>query len=408
MATPISFFPRAYDDPELLARLLEQSQQPPQPHNRVLPDPHIPARVAELERQNGRPVPGLSSSASPQQPGLMDRMMNGLFGQQENYGGTLSDGDLKSARQRAVMSIAAGLLAGSGPSSTPRGTGELVGSAILSGQSTHDQAIQSALQMALLKGKMAQKDRGKLVPVLGDGGTVTYRYESDAEGMTPYLKPPSMGAPVAIIDDDGKIRYVAREDAIGKTPYSQPQTQVNVSTDKNLYGTLAEKQAAQYSDLYSQAQIAPERIIRAQRVKEVLNRGAFTGTAANFKLAFGKAARELGYDVGSEVENTEALAADLAASTLEAIKTSGLGGGSGFSNADRDFLERVTGGKITLEAQTLRKLADLNERSGRLTVQRWNSTAKRLKPELLDQLGMGLVEEVGNNMGNGWSIEPVR
>lgn len=354
--------------------------------------------------------PASATTSSRVTPG---KVIGGLLGAPNTYGGLLSEQDANAARTRALMTMGASLLSNSGPSPVKRGLGELAGQAILAGQGAKDQYEQQALQTLLLKSqieKSKQKDKGKLVAALDPvTNKPVYRYEADAEGMAPYEKPGQMAAPVAIRDKDGTTKYVTREEALGREPYSQPQTQVNVSTDRSLYGTLAEKQAAQYSDLYSQAQTAPERIARSQRVKALLDQGAYTGTAANFKLAFGKAARELGYDFGDEIQNTEALASDLAGATLEAIRSSGLGGGNGFSNADRDFLERVTGGKITLEANTLRRLADLNERAARLTVKRWNSTARRLKPEMLDQLGMGVVEEGGgNNMGNGWSIEPVR
>lgn len=380
-------------------------------------DPQLLALLVEQERSNavtnpsmGVPLPPVGK-ATGERASFGNRLMTGLLGPSNSYGGVLDLEDTEAARRRAMMAMSASLLSGSGYSPVRRGTADLIGSALLAGQSAQDEGLQQALQAKLFRSQLAkaqQKDRGKLVPIVGPDGRPTYAYEADAEGMQPYSKPGQMAAPVPVIGADGKPRYATREDAIGQTPYSQPQTQVNVSTDKNLYGTLAEKQAAQYSELYSQAQSAPERIIRAQRVKSILDQGAYTGAAANFKLGFGKAARELGYDVGNEVENTEALASDLAASTLESIRSSGLGGGSGFSNADRDFLEKVTGGKISLEANTLRRLAELNERAARVTVQRWNSTARRLKPELLDQLGMGVVQESGNNMGNGWSIEPVR
>jgi hypothetical protein len=385
--------------------------------SQVVPDPHFLLRLLEQERkQNGAGnrqnadmgfrAPTIAASPPPQQkPAFMDRVMTGLIGQPDSFDGLLSDGDLASARHKAMMAMASSLLSNSGWSSTPRTTGEIVGGAMTAGGSAQDDALTAALQKVLLKQKLNERPTPKAHVVNGalvrEDGEVIYNTPRTAKPMDPLSQLQADFDAGLITRDD----FQARRKAIinGTAPVS-----VNVNTDKSLYGTLADKQAAQYSDLYSQAQSAPERIIRAQRVKRILDEGAYTGAAANFKLGFGKAARELGYDMGSEVENTEALAADLAASTLEAIKSSGLGAGSGFSNADRDFLEKVTGGKLTLEANTLRRLADLNERAARVTVQRWNSTARRLKPELLDQLGMGTVEETGNGMGNGWSIEPVR
>lgn len=171
-------------------------------------------------------------------------------------------------------------------------------------------------------------------------------------------------------------------------------TNVSVNTEKNLYGTMAEKQGAANVELYAQAQKAPELLQRAQRVKSALgpDSQAITGAGADFLLSGAKIAAQVGFNTGDAAADTEALARDLAASTLDQIKASGLGAGSGFSNADRDFLEKVVGGKITLEGKTLKRLADLNEKSALGTIQRWNATASRLKPEQLRDLGMSPIE----------------
>lgn len=171
-----------------------------------------------------------------------------------------------------------------------------------------------------------------------------------------------------------------------------PGPTVNVNTEKSLYGTLAEKQAGQYSDLYAQAQAAPERIDRAARVRALLQSQPITGAGAEQKLAIAKGLKSLGLYDSEDIGNTELLGRELAGSTLEAIKTSGLGGGTGFSNADRDFLEKVTGGSINLDATSLQRVAELNERSARTTLKRWNETSKRLKPEQLQNLGMSPIE----------------
>lgn len=169
---------------------------------------------------------------------------------------------------------------------------------------------------------------------------------------------------------------------------------VNVNTEKSLYGTMAEQQGKAVVDLYGQAQKAPDLLQRAQRVKAALGPGsqAITGAGADWRLAGAKVANQLGFNTGNAASDTESLARELAASTLDNIKSSGLGGGSGFSNADRDFLEKVVGGKITLESKTLSHVADLNEKSALATIQRWNATASRLSADQLKTLGMAPIQ----------------
>lgn len=135
-------------------------------------------------------LPKMQPPTAQQQPSFMDRV-GGLLGGGQSYGGLLSPEDEKAARNRALMAMGASLLASSGPSPVRVGTGQALGQAVMAGMGAQDQANQSTLQSLLLKSqieKAKQKDRGKLVPVIGDDGKPTYRYEADAEGMTPYEK----------------------------------------------------------------------------------------------------------------------------------------------------------------------------------------------------------------------------
>lgn len=171
-----------------------------------------------------------------------------------------------------------------------------------------------------------------------------------------------------------------------------PSTSVSLNTEKGLYGTLAEQQGKQYSDLYSRAQSAPDRIDRAARVRALLDSGAITGAGADYKLALARGLKAAGIYDNEDISNTELLGRELAESALESIKSSGLGGGTGFSNADRDFLEKVAGGKITQDRKTLQRIAELNDRAARAEVTRWNEIAGRLQPDQLKTLGMQRIQ----------------
>lgn len=205
------------------------------------------------------------------------------------------------------------------------------------------------------------------------------------------------------LDEFAKLRNDFENGRIGLKDYMAraellttraPGVNVSVNTEKSLYGTMADAQAKENINLYTQAQKAPDLLARAQRVKQMLGADskAITGAGAEWILAGAKVASQMGFNTGDAAADTEALARDLAASTLDGIKASGLGAGSGFSNADRDFLEKVVGGSIKLEGKTLMRLADLNEKSAIGAIQRWNSTADRLDPAQLKQLGISKIE----------------
>jgi hypothetical protein len=173
---------------------------------------------------------------------------------------------------------------------------------------------------------------------------------------------------------------------------SRPKpTSVNLSvnTAEDFYSSLAKDQAAKFSALAEAAQAAPASIERTERILSLLEKTPYTGAGAEFKLALGKGAKALGFDyAGDDIANTEALYAELASTTLDSIKTSGLGSGQGFTDNDRKFLERAKAGQITMDPAALRRLALLNKKANIATINQYNERSKRLKSDQLDVMGM--------------------
>ena len=170
-------------------------------------------------------------------------------------------------------------------------------------------------------------------------------------------------------------------------------TTVNVSqsTEKKYGEQFAGQIAKADSDMRDAAIKAPQLAERSNQIKQLLASGNVkTGTAADFRLQFAKAAQLAGFGDGSAAA-TEQVSVALAQNTLDAIKASGLGSGSGFSNADRDFLEKAVGGKITLERPTLERLADLSHKAATATAQKWNTRVKQIPKTALE--GTGITQE---------------
>lgn len=181
---------------------------------------------------------------------------------------------------------------------------------------------------------------------------------------------------------DGKGGYTVNTALVGvkKDIAKSGATNVSLNTEKSYAGNVAEGLAKQDLAALDAAGTARERIANAQRVKTILDTQApITGTGAEARLSFNKALATAGLVDGRSVKSTEDLASILANSTLDAIKTSGLGGGNGFTDKDRAFLERAKSGNIEINAGTLRELADLNERAARASLDRGAAVAKRLK-----------------------------
>lgn len=171
------------------------------------------------------------------------------------------------------------------------------------------------------------------------------------------------------------------------------KTDVTVNTEKGYAGAMAKGLAEQDLAAIDAGNAAPQRIQSARAVKSFLAKNPITGTGAEARLAFEKALATAGLIDGVAVKNTEGLAAELASQTLDAIKTSGLGGGQGFTDKDRQFLERAKSGNIKINMETLRYLADKNEQAGMASIKRANDVIGRLKKnKTMGDVGLNVPE----------------
>ena len=155
---------------------------------------------------------------------------------------------------------------------------------------------------------------------------------------------------------------------------------VGVNTEKTYAGNIAEGLAKNDVAALDAARSAPDRVNTARSIKQVLDsNNAITGTAAETRLALTKALSTAGLIDGTSTTATEDLVSMLNTQTLEAIKTAGMGSGQGFTDKDRQFLQDAKSGRIEINAATLRRMADLNERAGVAAIQYGNKIAARLK-----------------------------
>jgi hypothetical protein len=113
-----------------------------------------------------------------------------------------------------------------------------------------------------------------------------------------------------------------------------------------------------------------------------------TGSAANIKLQMSKLLRLGGGSDSEAITNTEVLLSSLADSTLGAIKSSGLGSGQGFTDKDREFLERAKAGQITYEAASLKRLAELAHKASAATAGKWNKRSKTIPKSAIEGTGI--------------------
>lgn len=193
-------------------------------------------------------------------------------------------------------------------------------------------------------------------------------------------------------------------------------TNVTVSTEKSYGSAFGQGLAKTDLDLYTQAQKAPEMLSNVQSTKKLLDSGkVYTGFGAGAKLDLARAGSALGVtgkDTNEIIANTQQLFANRAQTTLDAISSSGLGSGQGFSNKDKEFLEAARLGNITYDKETLKRQLDLEERVARATANKWNTRLKSIPRSATEPTGVNEVLlpaqgeiNTGNGSGRGWRIK---
>jgi hypothetical protein len=193
----------------------------------------------------------------------------------------------------------------------------------------------------------------------------------------------------------GDPRIAQYDAAIRKATNFAPPITVNVSNEKKYGEQFASKVAEGDVALRAAAQDAPAAAENANRILQTLATGkSIVGAGADIKLGIAKLLNIAGADNAEIISKTEGMVASMAQNTLNAIKTSGLGTGQGFTDKDLKFLEAAKSGSINFQPDTIRQLAELSHKAAEATANRWNSRAKEIP--------------VSAVQGTGVSLEPVK
>lgn len=248
--------------------------------------------------------------------------------------------------------------------------------------------------------------------LLGADGQPTYTAPSAPSSQGKMVADLLRGAGIDAASPQGQAFYRAQLVKEGSHP--NPTT-VSVNTEKGYAGNIAEGLAKQDLAVIDAGRKAPDRVANARNIKSLLDQNPITGKFAEQRIALNQIFSQAGMIDGKQVADSQVLGSQLAQSTLDAIKSSGLGAGNGFSNADREFLALAKGGKIDLDAGALRRIADLNEKAAIADANKANAVIKKLKknPNMggvggdLDEVPVqtaakGLVQ----NPDGSWSYNP--
>jgi len=170
------------------------------------------------------------------------------------------------------------------------------------------------------------------------------------------------------------------------------RTNLVVNTGKAYTGAFGEGIAKEDLGKYSIAEKAPAIYQNALNTEQLLNKGAITGLGAEYKLNLARAFNVAGANNNEIIKNTEQLVANRGQIVLDSIKASGLGAGQGFTDKDRQFLEKVKGGTIELNSNTLRELARIEKSVAQSAIDTWNKRLPNIPKEAIQGTGIGLIQ----------------
>jgi hypothetical protein len=163
-------------------------------------------------------------------------------------------------------------------------------------------------------------------------------------------------------------------------------TNVNVDVNKKSMVALGEEMG---KDLVKQREKAETIIASVNHLNEaklLLDKGIITGTGADFLTKAGNALATIGIkNFEDPVANTQAYTATMGRQVGENIKL--FGAGTGLSDADREYAEKMAGGKVEINEKAIRKIININERQGKFILSRYNQKAEEaMKRPGADQL----------------------
>lgn len=183
---------------------------------------------------------------------------------------------------------------------------------------------------------------------------------------------------------NGQVQQMSFDPTTGQrqtftgTPAPTSVTNVNMKQEGAFEDQIGKLQAKSIADTQVSAKDAASMIRTIHQGKQLLDSGVITGVGAEYRLKFGQAIRQLGFNYGkTDIENTQAFVANMAGNVAKQIKE--FGAGTGLSDADREYATKMAGGDITLDRKSIEKILDINEKAARNVIKLHNKSVSGIK-----------------------------
>ena len=179
--------------------------------------------------------------------------------------------------------------------------------------------------------------------------------------------------------------------------------------------TLGKEQAKDFTKRQQNAVDAGRALQGVNNAKRLLDEGVVTGTGADFVVSFGKGLERLGFNLGDELDNSQAFLAAQASQVAQIIKQ--FGAGTGLSDADREFATKAAAGDISMSEDAIREIIRINETAYRNVVKDFNKSVDELEQreggtgvpfELRVELPPRDVRDITNDIRTAKTVEELR
>jgi hypothetical protein len=250
------------------------------------------------------------------------------------------------------------------------------------------QAQTLAAQAAYLKASADKQTTNKSILTLVPPGT---DLKTGTGAKTFNLSDPDQAAKAAELMNSGYID-------LSKLP--APPTPPNSITvmppqERNWKEKMADKVAEDTYGLYKTTQAVPQVLDKAARTLAILeDPNLIVGPGADIRIAIAKGLNVLGADNAETITNTDNLFTNLADTTLSMIESSGLGTGQGFTQNDRDYLEKARAGRLAMTKESIAEVARRTIKGQRFYLENWNKRIAALPEERRNDLrGLGVTTD---------------
>ena len=238
-----------------------------------------------------------------------------------------------------------------------------------------------------LKGRYTQNSKGQVVDswtgtTVKEGSAEYEAASSSAKAYQDFIN----GAYGDPSSPDAQARY---EEAISKINYKRPSTQVSVAIkgEEEHLKTVGKKTGEEFVETIAKSRNAGSILETTEQIDTLLeDPDLIVGPGGDIRLGIAKVMNIFGADNADTISATQALMSRLADTTLKAIPDSNLGGGQGFTERDKEFLERSSAGNFNWTPDSLKYLNWINKRRAYNLVKARNDLLSSKTPEQLQKL----------------------